>query len=259
MSKLLLAVIAAAGVFAAWGDTLILKNGTRHTGAFVSGSSTSVVFRDEKGTRRSFPLETVDRIEFGSAATTGGFDSRDRERRTIKDSQTLPAGTEIQVRTSQAIDSESAAEGRTYAAVIERDVTDSTGAVVVPRGSEVELAVKQTTDAGTVREAEVVLDLRSVTISGKRYLLETAPVEQSAREGIGKNRRTAEMVGGGAALGSVIGAIAGGGKGALIGAIIGAAGGGAAQVFTRGKRVEVPSETVLTFKLAQPVRFEPVP
>jgi outer membrane lipoprotein SlyB len=112
-------------------------------------------------------------------------------------------------------------------------------------------------DAGTLNEAELALSIHSVNINGRRYLVNTAAVEQSSREGIGKNRRTAEMVGGGAAIGTVIGAIAGGGKGALIGAIIGAVGGGAAQVLTKGKKVSVPAESVLTFRLDQAVRLEP--
>ncbi len=61
------------------------------------------------------------------------------------------------------------------------------------------------------------------------------------------------MTGGGAVLGTVIGAIAGGGKGAAIGAVGGGAGGAATQVLTRGKEVNVPAETLLTFKLDQPV------
>jgi signal transduction histidine kinase len=43
--------------------------------------------------------------------------------------------------------------------------------------------------------------------------------------GIGANRRTAETIGGGAAIGTIIGAIAGGAKGAAIGVLVGAAGG----------------------------------
>lgn len=59
--------------------------------------------------------------------------------------------------------------------------------------------------------------------------------------GIGKNGRTAKLVGGGAIFGTIIGALAGGGKGAAIGAVSGAAGGGALQTLTRGKTVRVPS------------------
>jgi hypothetical protein len=73
---------------------------------------------------------------------------------------------------------------------------------------------------------------------------------------VGANRRTAEMVGGGAVLGTLLGAIAGGGKGAAIGAAAGAAAGAGVQVLTRGKTVRVPAESVLTFRLDQPVTLQ---
>jgi outer membrane lipoprotein SlyB len=80
-------------------------------------------------------------------------------------------------------------------------------------------------------------------------------VTKSNAEGLGKNKRTAEMVGGGAVLGTILGAIAGGGKGAAIGAAAGAAAGAGVQVLTRGKEVKVPAETQLTFQLDQPVNL----
>ncbi len=63
------------------------------------------------------------------------------------------------------------------------------------------------------------------------------------------------MVGGGAALGTLLGAIAGGGKGAAIGAVAGGAAGGTAQVLTRGKQVRVPAETILSFQLEKPLHL----
>ncbi|HEY7615381.1 MAG TPA: hypothetical protein VH744_01145, partial [Terriglobales bacterium] len=69
--------------------------------------------------------------------------------------------------------------------------------------------------------------------------------------------RTAEMVGGGAALGTLLGAVAGGGKGAVIGAIAGAAAGGTAQVLTKGKEIKVPAESTLQFRLDQPLSLQP--
>jgi outer membrane lipoprotein SlyB len=83
----------------------------------------------------------------------------------------------------------------------------------------------------------------------------TADIEQRDANGIGKNRRTAEMVGGGAVLGTLLGAIAGGGKGAAIGAVAGAAAGGGVQVLTKGHEIRVPAETVLNFRLDQPLHL----
>src|SRR5207248_1746832 len=58
----------------------------------------------------------------------------------------------------------------------------------------------------------------------------------------------------GLGIGAIIGAIAGGGKGAAIGAGVGAAGGAGVQVLTRGKNIDVPAESLLTYRLSEPLR-----
>jgi hypothetical protein len=62
-------------------------------------------------------------------------------------------------------------------------------------------------------------------------------------------------IGGGAVLGTIIGAIAGGKKGAAIGAAAGAGAGAGAQVLTRGKRVNVPAESLVTFRLEKSLQM----
>ena len=85
---------------------------------------------------------------------------------------------------------------------------------------------------------------RSITINGRSYLLTTAGSSKgSTPGGLGANKRTAKYVGGGAALGAVLGALLGGGKGAAIGALVGGAGGAGAQVYT-GRKRELLAETV---------------
>jgi outer membrane lipoprotein SlyB len=100
-----------------------------------------------------------------------------------------------------------------------------------------------------------VLDLASVTVGGRRYRLDATDIQKRGKAGLGANRRTAEYTGGGAALGAIIGAIAGGGKGAAIGAGAGAGAGALTQILTKGKAIRVPAESVLTFKLEQPLRI----
>ena len=169
----------------------------------------------------------------------------------------IPAGTQLAVRTNEAISSEQAEPGKTYSAEITNDVIDQTGKVLIPRGARAELAVVETSSGGAVGSAELGLALRSITIGGRSHSVATETEGQEAdRAGLGTNRRTAEMVGGGALLGAAIGAIAGGGSGAAAGAAVGAAGGAAAQVLTRGKEVRIPAETVLTFRLDQPIRLQ---
>ena len=166
---------------------------------------------------------------------------------------TIPAGTGVSVRTNEAIDSRNAAEGQTYSAIVVDDVKGSSGEILVPKNSDAQLVIRKVATGGTTGSPELTLDLNSVTVNGRRYMVSTADVSKKSNSGIGKNKRTAEMVGGGAVLGTLLGAIAGGGKGAVIGAVAGAAAGGTAQVLTKGKEVKVPAETVLKFQLDQPV------
>ncbi|HYL12707.1 MAG TPA: hypothetical protein VEV41_06710 [Terriglobales bacterium] len=173
-----------------------------------------------------------------------------------RNSMQVPAGAEILVRTNEAIDSKTATAGKTYPAEVQQDVMGSNGQVVIPKGSTAELAVKKVSGGGTTGSPDLALGIQSITIGGQRYQVSTANLNQTNNEGIGKNKRTGEMVGGGAALGTLLGAVAGGGKGAVIGAIAGAAAGGTAQVLTKGKEVKVPAESTLRFRLDQPLNLQ---
>jgi hypothetical protein len=64
---------------------------------------------------------------------------------------------------------------------------------------------------------------------------------------------TAKKVVGGAGLGALIGGIAGGGKGAGIGVLAGAGAGTAVSAAKKGQQISIPSETLLEFRLQQPV------
>lgn len=165
----------------------------------------------------------------------------------------IPAGTTLVIRTNEEIKTQQA--GKTYSAQVAETVENQSGQVLVPKGSPAELIVLQTSSGGTTGTASLALGVRSITVNGKTYSIATDTHEQRGGEGLGANRRTAEMVGGGAVLGTLLGAVAGGGKGAAIGAVVGAAGGAAAQVLTRGDEVKVPAETLLTFRLDQPWRM----
>jgi hypothetical protein len=163
----------------------------------------------------------------------------------------IDAGTTITVRTNDSIEAKDS-DGLVYTGTVAEDVKGSRGRIVVPKGSEVEMVVKE------LSNNDIALDLQSVIVNGQRYTVDTADqvVTGDRKEGIGVNKRTGKYVGGGALLGAVIGAVAGGGKGAAIGAAIGAAGGAGAQVLTRGKTVNVPAESLITFRLDQPLRAD---
>lgn len=166
------------------------------------------------------------------------------------DSVRIEAGTEIAVRTTEAIDVQSL-DGRIYSGVVDQDVLESsTGRLVIPAGSAVEL------EARDVRDGDLMLDLDSVTVDGRRYGVRAAAERVETSRGGVDSGKAAEYIGGGALLGTIIGAVTGGGKGAAIGAAAGAAAGAGAVYATRGRRVRVPDEAVVTFRLDHPLEVD---
>jgi hypothetical protein len=264
---------------------LTLRDGTVIYGQFVSGTSQNIVFQDDNGTRRGYDLDRILNIDFspGNRPLTGGYQrdpynqrpdnqradnrppsydnnnaNRSDERRYDNDWAVLPRGSELLVRTDETINSQNAAEGRTYPASIVQDIADDRGNIVIPRASEARLVVRQVNPGGAVSNGNFVLDLESIRVNGREYRVNSADVEARDQSGLGKNKRTAEMVGGGAVLGTLLGAIAGGGKGAAIGAAAGAAAGGGVEVLTKGREIRVPAETVLHFRLEQPLHLREI-
>jgi hypothetical protein len=165
----------------------------------------------------------------------------------------IPSGTTISIVTNEAINARE--PGRSYTAALAQDIVNTNGSVLASKGSPAELVVVQTNQGGAVGTRTVELAVSSLTVNGKKMTVNTAGEEVRGNEGIGANRRTAEHVGGGALLGTVVGAVIGGAEGAVIGGVVGAGGGAAAQVLTRGDEVRVPAETVLTFRLDEPIQL----
>ncbi len=245
-------------VTSAWGSTLRLRNGTQITGTLVSESPTSIVIRDQSGVERTFDKDEIRVIDF-SDGVTAPANSRNYNAPPplhARPSMVVPTGTEISVRTNDDIDSTTAHEGQRFSAVLADDVVGDAGNVLIRKGSDAELVLREVSSGSTTSSPDLTLDLQSVTTGGHTYRVSTTDLERGNNSGLGKNKRTATMVGGGAVLGTLLGAIAGGGKGAAIGAVSGAAVGGTAQVLTKGKEVKVPSETVLNFKLDEPLHLE---
>jgi outer membrane lipoprotein SlyB len=99
--------------------------------------------------------------------------------------------------------------------------------------------------------AQLGIELSSLNTSdGQKVQVQT---ERFVRQAQDSKMQDAAKVGGGAALGAIIGAIAGGGKGAAIGAGVGGAAGAGDVALTRGKAAQLPVETKVSFRLREPV------
>jgi outer membrane lipoprotein SlyB len=98
--------------------------------------------------------------------------------------------------------------------------------------------------------SQLTLELTDIVINGAATPLLTSTYEL---KGQGEGKKTARKVFGGAGLGALIGGIAGGGTGAAIGVVAGAAGGTAVAASKKGEQLQIPSESLLEFRLEQPV------
>jgi hypothetical protein len=163
---------------------------------------------------------------------------------------TVPAGTRILIRTVDAIDSSKQKTGFRFTATLETNL-QAEDKVIAPRGTTVYGRLAQASSAGRMSgSSELTLELTDIVINGTAYPLLTSTYEV---KGKGEGGKTAKKVVGGAGLGALIGGIAGGGKGAGIGAAAGAATGTAVAASKKGQQLQIPSESLLEFRLEQPV------
>lgn len=167
---------------------------------------------------------------------------------------TVPAGTVLQVRTVEGLSSETNHEGDSWHGTLNSDIVvdDQT---VIPAGADVEGHVMEAHAATHYSGgASLVLGVDRVSFNGKSYQLATDTWERKA-DTRGKN--TVEKTAGGAAVGAILGGIFGGGKGAAIGSVAGAGAGAGANTITKGQRVELRPETLVSFKLQNPISVMP--
>jgi len=163
---------------------------------------------------------------------------------------TVPAGTRVLVRMVDSIDSSKQKAGYRFTATLETNL-QAEDTVIAPRGTTVYGKLIEASSAGRMKgSSELELELTDIVIRGTAYPLLTSTYEI---KGKGEGGNTAKKVIGGAGLGALIGGLAGGGKGAGIGALAGAAGGTAIAASKKGQQLQIPSETLLEFRLEQPV------
>jgi hypothetical protein len=163
---------------------------------------------------------------------------------------TVPAGTRILIRTVDSIDSTKQKTGYRFTATLETNL-QAEDTVVAPRGSTLYGRLTEASSAGRMSgSSELTLELTDIVINGSAYPLLTSTYQV---KGKGEGGNTAKKVIGGAGLGALIGGLAGGGKGAGIGALAGGGAGTAVAASKKGQQLQIPSETLLEFRLEQPV------
>jgi hypothetical protein len=159
---------------------------------------------------------------------------------------TLPVGTVLPIRTTEALASNTSTQGSAFHGVLAADVSDTNGDLVLANGTPVTGQVVTVQDAAHFKGSSLLtVTLISLSVKGDRIPVTTEPY---SLEGKGRGKNTAEKVGGGAVVGAILGGILGGGKGAAIGAAAGGGVGAGANAVTKGQEVSIPSESLVRFR-----------
>jgi hypothetical protein len=165
---------------------------------------------------------------------------------------TIPRGTEFRVALDRSISSATAQTGDPFTATLLNPISEN-GMVIIPRDARVNGHLVAARASGRLSgTAELEMTLDSVQISGNPVRIRTDVI---ARLGKTHKKRDIIAIGGGSALGAIIGGIAGGGKGAAIGAAAGAGAGTAGAAATGKENITLPTETTLAFRLTSPIRL----
>jgi hypothetical protein len=259
-------IILGLAAMAASADTIVLKSGETIQGTFLGGTARQIRM-DLGGDVRTYDIDRVQSINFDA-----GFSQqappppardrdRDRDRGAFNNAPPpapggygpmIPADTSVTIRMIDSVDSERAVLGQTFRASLDEPIVVN-GQELIPRGADVLTKLVADQKSGKIEGRTVLtMAISTITVNGRPVDVTSSDVQTASSS---RGARSAKVIGGTAALGAVIGAIAGGGKGAAIGAGSGAALGTGAEVLTGGQKVKIPSETRLTFRLQNPVQL----
>ncbi len=165
-------------------------------------------------------------------------------------SNEIPAGTELDVRLQQSLNSGTAQVEDRFEATTLVDL-NLNGRVLIPAGS-VMRGVVTAVEAGTRtnRTSRMTVSFDQVTVNGRAYPMRGTVTEAIQGDGI---RGELPRAGAGAAVGGILGGLLGGAKGAVLGVLIG---GGGTLAATEGKEVDLPQGTVLRVRVDSPLQIQ---
>ena len=165
----------------------------------------------------------------------------------------VPAGTALRIRINQRISVKTSHAGDPFDGEIVSPVTVN-GAEVIPAGSMARGHVLVAHRRGHFKGRSLLeLKLTGLDVNGRHYRLNTDTVARTKK---GKGKRSAAFIGGGTGLGMLIGGVASGGVGLLVGGLSGAGAGTLGAALTGNKDIDIPAETVMDFRLDQPIQLQ---
>jgi hypothetical protein len=244
-------------------DRVRLRSGKAVEGIYIGGDSKALRMLLDSGQVAEFDLDQVIAVEFSTrkpaaaappanaspAAAAAALPNPATPPRTV----TVPAGTTLNVRLTQAIEVDASQAGMKFKALVDDPVMLG-GAIVIPRGAAATVQAVSVQQSGKMKGSDKIsLKLNAIGFGGMVYEVASNYVET---KGKGEGKKTTRKVAGGAGLGAIVGGIAGGGSGAAIGAAVGGAT-GAAVAAGGEEHLKLPAETRLQFQLSAAVAIRP--
>ena len=244
-------------------DRVKLRSGKVIEGMFMGADSTSVRVLLDDGQVSEVPIADAVAVEFSArkpapaptakpapkpaAAATPVAKTPPPASRVV----TVPAGTPVNVRLTQAIDVDSSQAGMSFKGVVDDPVIIG-GSIAIPRGASAMLQAVKVEQSGKMKGSDkITLKLNAVSFGGMVHQVATTYVETGGK---GEGKKTGRKVAGGAGLGAIVGGIAGGGEGAAIGAAIGGVTGAAVSAGGE-EHLKLPAETRLQFQFSAAVNI----
>lgn len=159
----------------------------------------------------------------------------------------------IEARLNEGLSTRRNQSGDRFTAVLEEPVSVN-GVDVIPRGARVTGRVTTADSSGRLQGRAVLgITLESIEHRGQMVAVTT---NLDTRASKSHKKRNFAIIGGTAGLGALIGGLAGGGTGAAIGAGAGAGAGTGVAAGTGKREVEIPAESVFTFRLRAPLQLK---
>ena len=237
ISALLVAACATFITGMSLADTLELYNGTILEGDFVGSSNGIVMFNTGDGVE-AFPEDQVVGIflSSGVASAEAYYAAGD------PNSVTIPAGTRLVIRTTDAIDSNRHSAGHRFRGQLESALVVD-GVTAVARGTFVHGRISQAQQSGRmVGSSELAVEFTDLMIDDVLVPISTggmtAQTQGEAGRTVGRTARAA-----------AVGGLIGGSSGARTGARVGVG----ASILTSGASVNIPRGTIVETTLSAPL------
>jgi hypothetical protein len=234
MKAAALAVLGLSNLIVA--DTLELADGSLLEGDFV-GSSNGIVMFNTGDNIEAFPESEVVGIFLSDGVATA-----EKEQQKKSATLTVPAGTRLVIRTSEAVDTRKHSAGHRFRGQLEGALVVN-GVTVARRGTMVYGRLTQAKQAGRLGgSSEMAMEFTDMMVDDQMYEMRTAGLKaQGANEAGRTVGRTARA----AAIGGLYGGSSSAKKGAKVGL--------GASLLTSGSSINIAAGTMLETSLASPL------